>query len=217
MRFSVLIFLSVIALSKLYSLNDPRIAQTTVKGDLIIGADDGKIKTRSRAKQSMCQTHASIPTAEFVMNSLCKKILQEERANSRPKWLDPDQYTIIPAPLKMVKVLIEELVSASGARAAANAAAAAVAASNLDDEDDDDDGWEDEDNVLDLSLGATKSDLMSFVEGGGQRQRDNETQAYLTEFFIRCGQENVANFQEWYNLLSDEEKAKLNDVANSAQ
>jgi hypothetical protein len=44
---------SVIALSKLYSLNDPRLAQTQVKGDLIVNNDDGLIKTRSRAKQSM--------------------------------------------------------------------------------------------------------------------------------------------------------------------
>ncbi|KAI5463506.1 putative importin beta-5 subunit [Mariannaea sp. PMI_226] len=172
--------LNVIALSKLYSLNDPRITQTTVKGDLIVNNNDGLIKTRSRAKKN------------------------------------PDQYTIIPAPLKIVKLLIDELISASGVRAAANAAAAAVASAQFEDEDNDDDGWEDEDDILDLSLGATKSDLMSFVEGGGQRQRDNETQAYLTEFIISCGRENIGNFQEWYNMLSEDEKAKLNEVANSA-
>lgn len=44
---------SVIALSKLYSLNDPRLAQISVKGDLVINTSDGLIKTRSRAKQSM--------------------------------------------------------------------------------------------------------------------------------------------------------------------
>jgi hypothetical protein len=43
---------SVIALSKLYSLNDPRLAQTTVKGDLIVDQTSDKIMTRSRAKQS---------------------------------------------------------------------------------------------------------------------------------------------------------------------
>ncbi|KAM4054564.1 importin subunit beta-5 [Hirsutella rhossiliensis] len=171
---------NVIALSKLYSLNDPRLAQITVKGDLIINADDGRIKTRSRAKQN------------------------------------PDQYTIIPATLKIVKVLIEELLSASGARAAANAASAAVAANAELESDDDDDGWEDDNDTLDLSLGATKAELMSFAEAGGQRQRDDETQAYLTDFFIRCGRENVANFQEWYNMLTEDEKAKLNELANAA-
>jgi hypothetical protein len=42
---------SVIALSKLYSLNDARLAQTMVKGDLII-TNSNKIMTRSRAKLS---------------------------------------------------------------------------------------------------------------------------------------------------------------------
>ena len=42
---------SVIALSKLYSLNDARIAQIQVKGDLIIPTSD-RIMTRSRAKNS---------------------------------------------------------------------------------------------------------------------------------------------------------------------
>lgn len=41
--------LSVIALSKLYSLNDPRVAQTNVKGDLIV-SNSNRIMTRSRAK-----------------------------------------------------------------------------------------------------------------------------------------------------------------------
>ncbi|KAL7911612.1 armadillo-type protein [Trichoderma velutinum] len=168
---------NVIALSKLYSLNDPRVAQTSVKGDLIVGADDGMIKTRSRAKKN------------------------------------PDKYTIIPATLKIVKVLIEELLSASGARAAASAASAAVASAEFDDEDNDDEGWEDDDDTLDLSLGATKAELMAFGMDSNSRQRDDETQQYLTEFFIRCGRENVANFQEWYNLLTDDEKAKLNEVA----
>ncbi|KAK7403980.1 hypothetical protein QQX98_010261 [Neonectria punicea] len=176
--------LNVIALSKLYSLNDPRLAQTMVKGDLVVSGDDGQIKTRSRAKQT--------------------------------RTTDPDQYTIIPASLKIIKVLIEELVSASGARAAANAAAAAVASANFDDDENDDEGWEDDDDTLDLSLGTTKADLMSFMEGGAQRQRDDETQAYLTDFFIRCARENVANFPEWYSMLTQDEQTKLNEVANSA-
>ncbi|KHN93774.1 Armadillo-type fold protein [Metarhizium album ARSEF 1941] len=169
---------NVIALSKLYALNDSRLAQIQVKGDLILSADDGKIKTRSRAKQN------------------------------------PDQYTIIPAPLKIVKVLIEELASAAGAGAAASAAAAAVAAAEFD-EDNDEDGWEDDDDTLDLSLAGTKADLMSFMDGGPLRRPDDETHMYLTEFFVRCGRENIANFQEWYNLLTQDEKTRLNQVANS--
>ncbi|KAH6632358.1 armadillo-type protein [Chaetomium tenue] len=169
---------NVIALSKLYSLNDSRLAQTTVKGELIITNTD-RIMTRSRAK------------------------------------LNPDQYTIIPAPLKILKVLIEELVSASGMQAAANVAAAA--ATELADEDDDGDneGWEDEaDDTLDLALGGTKSDLMGWLEGGGSsRQRDDETQAYLVDFFIRADAENIAEFQNWCAMLSDDEKQKVKEAA----
>lgn len=126
---------------------------------------------------------------------------------------DPDQYTIIPASLKIIKVLVEEMVSASGARAASNAAALAVAQAEF--EDDENDDWEDDDDVLDLSLGSTKNDLMSFMEGS-TRQRDDETQRYLIEFFIVAARENTGNFQEWYNALTEEEKSKLNELANSA-
>ncbi|RDA94750.1 hypothetical protein CP533_6734 [Ophiocordyceps camponoti-saundersi (nom. inval.)] len=179
---------NVIALSKVYSLNDSRLAQILVKGDLIVGGDDGRIKTRSRAKQN------------------------------------PDQYTMIPATLKVIKVLIEELLSASGAQAAANAASAAVAAHADGEAEADEDGWEDDDDdLVDLSIAALKPELMLFGEGGGggassgRRQRDDETQAYLTDFFMRCGRENVANFQEWYGMLTEDEKAKLNQLANGQQ
>lgn len=206
----LLTYNSVIALSKLYSLNDARLAQTMVKGDLIVGNDDGRIKTRSRAKQSTLP-HLDTPATP----AMSRHYMQSSAANTTNET-DPDQYTIVPATLKIVKVLIEELLSASGARAAANAAAAAVASAEFDDDDNEEEGWEDDDETLDLTLGTTKSDLMSFIEGGGQRQRDDETQAYLTDFFIRCARENIANFQEWYNLLSEDEKAKLNELANSA-
>jgi hypothetical protein len=115
--------------------------------------------------------------------------------------------------LKILKVLIEELLSASGVNTAAKAAAAAAAEFADADEEDEDDGWEDEQDTLDLSLGGTKSDLMSYVDGSGVRQRDDETQAYLTEFFIRAARENTADFQNWYNMLSEDEQGKLNELA----
>ncbi|KAH8681548.1 putative importin beta-5 subunit [Xylariales sp. PMI_506] len=167
---------NVIALSKLYSLNDPRVTQTMVKGDLIMPTSD-RIMTRSRARQN------------------------------------PDQFTIVPAPLKMLKVLIEELLSASGLQSAANAAAAAAA--EFADDDEDDDGWEDEPDTVDLSLGSTKSDLMGYLEASNMRHRDDETQQYLTEFFIRAARENIADFTQWYAALTEEEKGKLNELAQA--
>ncbi|RQM05733.1 hypothetical protein DH86_00003596, partial [Scytalidium sp. 3C] len=148
----------------IFSLNDQRIVQTMVKGDLII------------------------PTS------------------------NPDQYTIIPANLKIVKVLIEELLSASGIQSAANAAAAAAA--EFADEEGDDDGWEDMPNTLDLGLGSTKADLMAYGEGANfMRQRDDETQAYLSEFFVKAARENTGGFNELYAALTEDEKSKLNELA----
>jgi hypothetical protein len=122
---------------------------------------------------------------------------------------------MVPAPLKIVKLLIEELLSASGVRVASSTAAAALANAGLE-SDDDDEGWEDEDDTLDLGLGSTKADLLSFIEESGRRQRDDETLSLLTDFFLRCGRENIAGFQDWYNMLNEEEKQKLNELANAA-
>lgn len=150
-------------------------------------------------------THLPRRRPSLLNLSICSAYLQNATG--------PDQYTIIPATLKIIKVLIEELLSASGATAASStAAAAATAAAQFDDGDKDDDGWEDDD-TLDLSLGTTKEDLMNYLSGAGTRQRDDETQAYLTDFFIRAARENVANFQEWYGMLNEGEKAKLNELA----
>jgi hypothetical protein len=54
---------------------------------------------------------------------------------------------------------------------------------------------------------------MSYLEINPGRARDDETQAYLAEFFIRAARENLADFQSWYNLLTEDEKAKLNELA----
>ncbi|KAI9646823.1 hypothetical protein NHQ30_004822 [Ciborinia camelliae] len=187
---------NVLALSKIFSLNDQRVAQTLVKGDLIIPTSN-RIMTRSKAKLSKDGPYFAPPP----------------QLTRRP---DPDQYTMIPASLKIIKVLIEELLSASGHQNSATAAAAADFA----DEEGDDDSWEDVPNVLDLGLSATKADLMAFGEGRGGgslvRDRDDETQAYLTEFFVKAGRENLAGFNQLYEALSGEEKVKLQELAQGA-
>lgn len=111
-------------------------------------------------------------------------------------------------------MLIAELLSASGALNASSAALAAEFA----DEEADDDGWEDVPSVLDLGLGSTKADLMAFGDGAGSfmRQRDDETQAYLTAFFVKVSNENVAGFHELYNALTLDEQEKLNEVIQGA-
>ena len=56
--------------------------------------------------------------------------------------------------LKIIKLLVEELLSASGSMRALDASA--VAAAGLADENSDDDEWEDEPDLLELSRSAVK-------------------------------------------------------------
>ncbi|KAL2862245.1 putative importin beta-5 subunit [Aspergillus lucknowensis] len=166
---------NIIALATLFNLEDPRLAQVEVKGDLII-QDTGRIKTRSQARNN------------------------------------PDRFTTITAPLKIVKVLVEELAAASGSRVMDAATAAAVEEEG----GDDDDEWEDlPDNTLDLGLGVTKQELMTFGEGGtegvfGVRRRDDETQAFLSEFFRNAS--TKAEFQQLFAELTPDEQDKLRSL-----
>ncbi|KAF2034948.1 ARM repeat-containing protein [Setomelanomma holmii] len=163
---------NVIALSKLYDLKDPRLAQVQVRGDLLPNTDT-RIRTRSRAKA------------------------------------DPDQWSIIPATLKILKVLIVELQSASGAPLEASAVA------ELAEDDGSDDGdWEDEPNpFVDLGSGFSKEQLMAFAneEPGSGRQRDDETQGFLVDFFKRAA--TTDGFVEEFGQLTEEEKQRLRDSA----
>ncbi|KAK3707475.1 hypothetical protein LTR37_012117 [Vermiconidia calcicola] len=165
---------NVDALTKIYDLNDPRLAQIQVKGDLIVQRSD-RIMTRSRAKQNL------------------------------------DQYTVIPAQLKIIKVLVEELLSASG-RSIDPAAAA-----DLDDEDEEDDDWEDDPNdFIDLGNGMTKSQLMAYAAEDGptaDRGRDDETQASLLNFFRQTAQK--PGFADVFNALTPEEQEKLRSLGNA--
>lgn len=163
---------NIIALATLYNLEDLRLAQVQVKGDLIV-QDTGRIKTRSQARNN------------------------------------PDRYTTVTAPLKIVKVLVEELAAASGNQEIDAATAAALEEEGSDDGDE----WEDvPDNTLDLSLGVTKQELMAFGEGGtegvfGVRKRDDETQAFLLDFFRNASTKN--EFQQVFAGLTPDEQEKL--------
>ena len=171
---------NVTALSKLYSLEDPRLAHIGVKGDLLVPATD-RIKTRSQARA------------------------------------DPDKWTVIPANLKILKLLVDELSSASTNRYSDTAAAAAA----LDSEGSDDgDEWEDvgatgNGATLDLGLGLTRQQLMCYDQGGENspthsRMRDDETADYLATWFRLESQK--PGFLEMYNALSEDEKAKLQRI-----
>ncbi|KAH0563053.1 hypothetical protein GP486_002386, partial [Trichoglossum hirsutum] len=87
---------NVIALSKLFSLEDQRLVNILVQGDLIV-PDSDRIMTRSKARSN------------------------------------PDRYTIIPVPLKIIKVLIQELSFSSGESRLDATAAADLAEEGSDD------------------------------------------------------------------------------------
>lgn len=165
---------NIMALSKLYSLEDARIKQIGVKGDLVV-ENTGRIKTRSQAK------------------------------------LNPDRYTTIPANLKILKILVDELSSAASNKYQTPADAAAA----LDSEGSEDgDDWEDvgAGGTLDLGSGLTKSQLMAYAnedDGGSMtsRVRDDETADYLAGWFrVEAGK---PDFGAMFDALNDEEKAKL--------
>ncbi|KAK5111836.1 hypothetical protein LTR85_011734 [Meristemomyces frigidus] len=166
---------NVIALTKLYELHDPRLAEIQVKGDLIVPKSD-RIMTRSRARQQ------------------------------------PDQYTSTSAHLKIIKVLVDELLSASGGRPMDP-----LHAADLDDDLEEDGDWEDDENdFLDLGAGMTKSQLMAYGaedSASAMRGRDDETQAYLLNFFREQAQK--PGFAEVFNSLTQEEQEKLRSMSEA--
>ena len=170
---------NVVALSKLYDLDDERLRHTMVRGDLIVQPSSDRIMTRSKAR------------------------------------LNPDTYTSIPIQLKIVKVLVEELSSATTGRG--NLDPAALAA--LEEEgSEDEDEWEDEpSHTLDLGSPGVREGLMAFGGDGANgpsRARDDETQTYLVGWFREQGEKE--RFRELWGQLSEGEREKLRVVDQSS-
>lgn len=141
------------------------------------------------------------------------------KTRSRAK-ANPDQWTSVPADLKILKLLIEELTNTSS-NLTNSAAAASGAAGDLDtDSDDDADEWEDvgasgNKGVMDLGLGMTKQDLMAYDDedsqgGPSSRQRDDETNEYLVSWFRQQGQK--PRFAELFAALNDDERTQLQAI-----
>lgn len=138
------------------------------------------------------------------------RIITRSRARA-----NPDQYNIIPAPLKIVKILVDELLSpltnavSRGVENLAPASEVEKAESVASDES----GWEDEDGFLDLGAGMTKEALMGYAaEDAPNRGRDDETQAYLLQWFGGKAQED--GFGEVFAQLTPEEQEKLRSMGS---
>ena len=118
---------------------------------------------------------------------------------------------MVSAQLKIVKVLVEELVSASGNRLIDPADAA-----ELEDDDEEDGDWEDDpDEFIDLGSGMTKSQLMALgaEDSNLARGRDDETQAYLVDFFRQAAQK--PGFPDVFNSLTLDEQEKLKNMSDA--
>ncbi|KAL9631222.1 MAG: hypothetical protein Q9164_006008 [Protoblastenia rupestris] len=143
---------------------------------------------------------ASIQTKGDLLIDSQSRIKTRSQAKKQP-----DQYSIIPVPLKLAKVLIQELVTTPN-----NAGMGLRKHSITQTHGSDDDEWEDEPAILDLGAQGTRQDLMGFMDEMNQwnlHQTDDETQQYLVHFF-----NDVANepyFQEMYHALTDAEREKL--------
>lgn len=133
-------------------------------------------------------------------------VTQSDRIMTRSRArAQPDQYSTVSAQLKIVKVLVEELLTGSGPRALDAAAAA-----ELDDEISDDGEWEDDpSDFLDLGSGMTKAQLMALgaEDSAEDRARDDETQTALIEFFRSKAADPA--FGAVYGQLNPTEQEKL--------
>ncbi|CAF9911832.1 MAG: hypothetical protein ALECFALPRED_007664 [Alectoria fallacina] len=123
---------------------------------------------------------------------------------------EPDQFSILPVPLKLTKVLIQELVnsypSTPGYRGRNHSLQGGIS-------DDEDDAWEDEPTILDLGAQATRQDLMGYMDESkwNTHETDDATQKYLVDFFNTVS--NEPGFQELYHCLTDAEREKLPSIS----
>ena len=138
---------------------------------------------------------------------------------------EPDQYSVIPVPLKLTKVLIQELSQLSPR----SPGLSLHKGFGNDGSDDEEDEWEDEPTIMDLAAPHTRqgqyhegrariecsltlstiAGLMGLMDESQWTTRltDDETQRYLVEFFNQISTE--PGFQDMYNSLNDTEKEKL--------
>lgn len=175
---------NIVALSKLFALQDDRIKQIGVKGELIV-EDSGRIKTRSQARLNP-DRYTTIAADLKIL-----KLLVEELGSA-------------------VASRFGGLAEAQAAALAAEQDGDGEVSPTKSDESGE---WEDEPGgSLDLGSGVVKEELMRFgmEEAGsptGSRARDEETAEYLQGWFREVGQ--TEGFAGVFALLSAEEQEKL--------
>jgi len=176
---------SSIAFSKLFLLNDPRLQNINVKGDIIVPAG-GRIVTRSRSKQTPDQyttTQVPIKIIKLLVSELNnapnaenpgadEEDFAESGDEDEGEWEDEDDSPFAPAD---DFAFLSEFLESNGF-------------------DDDDDEVNDPDLKNDPIFQTNLKD-------------------YLTDFFRNCASHNVNHFMDiCHNHLNQEEKAKLEQV-----
>ncbi|KAF4549204.1 Importin-beta N-terminal domain-containing protein 1 [Elsinoe fawcettii] len=137
-------------------------------------------------------------------------ITQSSRIMTRSRAKqNPTQYTSVPADLKILKILVEELLPPGGPEPQSAVSAATRGSGQQDGDDDDDDEWEDDPHdFLNLGSSMTREQLMAFGEDRPeQRGRDDETQRYLVEWFR--GLAGRPGAEQIWGQLSENEKERL--------
>ncbi|KAI8368240.1 armadillo-type protein [Radiomyces spectabilis] len=176
---------SAIALSKVFLVNDPRLQNLNVKGELVVNPNAG-IVTRSRSKNN------------------------------------PDQYTAILLPTKIIKLLVADLSN--------TVTSEQVPQEEVESIGDEDNEWED----LDDEIASAHKDFNFLSEMLANLPEDEDDEennpdlkndpiyqtdmkTYLTEFFRNCSGHNVNHFMDiCQHQLNDEEKHMLDYVLQSA-
>lgn len=157
---------NILALGKIFYLNDPSVANLITDGDLI-PYDGDKIITRSMSKSM------------------------------------PERYTQIPAPLKIIKLLVAEL----GFQSQQPDPNDYIPAEN--DDNNGDDEWEDMDTIGVPNYDKLKSYVDSDDEDHGTA--DLSIRDMLVLFFKECAGKNAGDFEKYYGLLGDDEKRVITE------
>lgn len=102
---------SGIALSKIFLSGDPRLQNITVKGDIVVNSNGNLMNSNEEW----------LFTWLFLWQLVLWRVLDQREVSSSGNfvllletynWLDPDQYTAISLPTKIIKLLVSDATNA---------------------------------------------------------------------------------------------------------
>ncbi|KIX04304.1 uncharacterized protein Z518_05171 [Rhinocladiella mackenziei CBS 650.93] len=182
---------NVVALSKIFSLQDPRVQSVTVKGDLIVDAStDGRIKTRSQAKLNPDRWTSVSADLKIL------KIMVDEFASAATS-----QFPNLAAAQAAAEALEEEDPEAEDAgdwEDVQTGGAIDLASASV------------RDDLMALAGEGGVGGDGAGLSPTGSRARDEETAEYLLQWFK--GEAEKEGFASLFDQLSEEEKGRLREL-----